>query len=555
MPSSVYVRRIQELLGEICEISLFLMPPQEISLHPCDWLEEDMKHLVLEIEEIKRRLLLETEEKRSEINLMAERKKELISALGEMEEEKEGIWISERNLHVKASLLQKELLGLSVRYEEQVKEFSEVADAIRIKMEELDEYIQDTDACTEILSVKVVKKTTIIEGKRLLSRLVQRQDEIKAETQRKIESTKEMLFKLGISLSESTGENLLVDLSNLEEHLDLISCEVQSYNYTVNKIEITPENSVSNGTPLKDAKNILSEGRCKVPQVTVNLKGINEIFSDPSVINNPFMCKYKIKMKSEEIEIFSSLNDLSFSAAKKIEMKVSRISQTAQELYALLEMRLGFLSNKVEISKTEIPQDISVIERIFVLKKWIEQIEQEYKQRIHDIFTQKKEEFQVVIKKLLEIKKKDTPRALHPDTITDLRFTQQEQILNSLEEEIAAAESEYEILRNIQAFAQERRELLLKMSAFEEQASDPLRLFRSSFQLNSEEKFRKMAVPTLLRVEKEIFALAEQYAEKFSNKPIVIEEKEIISELKDEISNRIINANTFMKGRTTKTNR
>ena len=46
-----------------------------------------------------------------------------------------------------------------------------------------------------------------------------------------------------------------------------------------------------------------------------------------------------------------------------------------------------------------------------------------------------------------------------------------------------------------------RSDLITKMNEFELTASDPKRLFRPSFQLNEEEKFRKTCVPTLLQLE------------------------------------------------------
>ena len=42
------------------------------------------------------------------------------------------------------------------------------------------------------------------------------------------------------------------------------------------------------------------------------------------------------------------------------------------------------------------------------------------------------------------------------------------------------------------------------MITFEKDASDPARLFKSSFQLVQEEKFRKTAFPTLVKLENEI---------------------------------------------------
>jgi hypothetical protein len=45
------------------------------------------------------------------------------------------------------------------------------------------------------------------------------------------------------------------------------------------------------------------------------------------------------------------------------------------------------------------------------------------------------------------------------------------------------------------------------MMDFEKSASDPRRLFRSSFQLLEEEKFRKTCYPTLLKMEERLSKL------------------------------------------------
>lgn len=47
----------------------------------------------------------------------------------------------------------------------------------------------------------------------------------------------------------------------------------------------------------------------------------------------------------------------------------------------------------------------------------------------------------------------------------------------------------------------ERRDLIQKMIDFEKTASDPRRLFQSSFQLLQEEKWRKACYPNLLKLE------------------------------------------------------
>jgi hypothetical protein len=49
------------------------------------------------------------------------------------------------------------------------------------------------------------------------------------------------------------------------------------------------------------------------------------------------------------------------------------------------------------------------------------------------------------------------------------------------------------------------------MIAFEQTAKDPKRLFQSSFQLNEEEKFRRRAYPTLLKLETTLIEAIEKF--------------------------------------------
>lgn len=56
-----------------------------------------------------------------------------------------------------------------------------------------------------------------------------------------------------------------------------------------------------------------------------------------------------------------------------------------------------------------------------------------------------------------------------------------------------------------------RSALIDEMKDFEKRASDPSRLFQSSFRLNYEEKFRKNALPDLLRIEHRLFDLLDKF--------------------------------------------
>lgn len=82
------------------------------------------------------------------------------------------------------------------------------------------------------------------------------------------------------------------------------------------------------------------------------------------------------------------------------------------------------------------------------------------------------------------------------------------------------------------------------MNEFEKIASDPKRLFKSSFQLNREEKFRKNAFPSLLKIEEEILNKLDDYSKKYG---IYKKDEQIYKEIiKKEIEGRIINKTVFI---------
>jgi len=91
---------------------------------------------------------------------------------------------------------------------------------------------------------------------------------------------------------------------------------------------------------------------------------------------------------------------------------------------------------------------------------------------------------------------------------------------------------------------EKRRDLLTRMTEFEKIASDPKRLFKSSFQLNQEERFRNTAYPNLLKLEERIFALISEYEDKYGE--FVYEKLSYRLALQLEISNRIINRTVFI---------
>jgi hypothetical protein len=78
------------------------------------------------------------------------------------------------------------------------------------------------------------------------------------------------------------------------------------------------------------------------------------------------------------------------------------------------------------------------------------------------------------------------------------------QAIETLKGEVARLTPLPLLAQRIQEALDRREKFIEEMKEFESKASDPARLFRSSFQLNQEEKFRKTAYPTLLKVESEL---------------------------------------------------
>ncbi|KAI8604889.1 microtubule associated protein-domain-containing protein [Dissophora ornata] len=85
-----------------------------------------------------------------------------------------------------------------------------------------------------------------------------------------------------------------------------------------------------------------------------------------------------------------------------------------------------------------------------------------------------------------------------------------------------------------------------RMIAFEQTARDPKRLFQSSFQLVEEEKFRRRAYPTLLKLENSLIEAIEKF-EKEDGERFVYEGLPYLETLQAEIEKRHVNETVFAK--------
>ncbi|KAI8149357.1 microtubule associated protein-domain-containing protein [Fennellomyces sp. T-0311] len=91
--------------------------------------------------------------------------------------------------------------------------------------------------------------------------------------------------------------------------------------------------------------------------------------------------------------------------------------------------------------------------------------------------------------------------------------------------------------RIVARLMKQRRELIQKMIDFEKTASDPKRLFQSSFQLNEEERWRKTCFPTLLMLDDSLLKAVQDF-ERVSGKPFIYDHRRYLDTLRDEIADR-----------------
>ncbi|KAG0233294.1 carboxypeptidase C prc1 [Actinomortierella wolfii] len=118
--------------------------------------------------------------------------------------------------------------------------------------------------------------------------------------------------------------------------------------------------------------------------------------------------------------------------------------------------------------------------------------------------------------------------------------------LQRIRDEIEACRRRYSRCERVLKLLMSRKSHIEKMIAFEQTASDPKRLFQSSFQLVEEEKFRRKAYPTLLKLEEALLEAVNKY-ERENNEPFMFDGQPYLQVLQKEISNRHVNHTVFAK--------
>ncbi|KAL2918951.1 hypothetical protein HK105_201219 [Polyrhizophydium stewartii] len=123
-----------------------------------------------------------------------------------------------------------------------------------------------------------------------------------------------------------------------------------------------------------------------------------------------------------------------------------------------------------------------------------------------------------------------------------------------LQSELRVLAVRLEKCHGINRLIEQRQDLLAKMHDFERTASDPRRLFRPSFQLVEEERFRKTCLPSLMKIEADIVD-AVKHLEQETGEPFCEGDARYIDKLEAEIAQRFINATVFVLGRTSQPSR
>ncbi|CAG8608625.1 25001_t:CDS:10 [Gigaspora margarita] len=116
------------------------------------------------------------------------------------------------------------------------------------------------------------------------------------------------------------------------------------------------------------------------------------------------------------------------------------------------------------------------------------------------------------------------------------KLTSSQDVYELLAHEVARLQELYAKCAEIYRLMLERQ--------FEKKASDPRRLFQSSFRLLEEEKWRKSCWPNLVRIEDQLVNACVNY-EETERKPFMHESMRYLDNLQSEISERIVNQMFF----------
>ncbi|AFN82974.1 hypothetical protein EROM_050410 [Encephalitozoon romaleae SJ-2008] len=209
---------------------------------------------------------------------------------------------------------------------------------------------------------------------------------------------------------------------------------------------------------------------------------------------------------------------------KKYKEEIERRDLEFRRLEIEIRRREGYLGTPCK----EIEMDLSD-ENLGMMRSYEKYLREEQERQLDEIYEKKRSQ----LKELLDI---------FGENMEDYKKT--EEGIEEMAMTISKLESKKDLFLSIRSLMEKRSELISKMSEFEKIASDPKRLFRSSLQLLSEEKFRNSAYPNLIRIEEAIFKLLDEYEDRFEK--LLKNGIDFKKSLREEIENRIVNKTVFI---------
>lgn len=231
-----------------------------------------------------------------------------------------------------------------------------------------------------------------------------------------------------------------------------------------------------------------------------------------------------------------------------MDFEIERLESIEKRLNEILEKRKCFINKKVNILKERkefiflyLPMEKKCFfdnkEKTFsVESKDIFELEKEI-EKTDELFLKKKE---ILFNKIKEKKtllvSDDNKENFEYKEPTELTY----ETLIGFSNSVFIIEQKIKKINEIKIQINERNLFIKKIVDFEEKASDPARLFQSSFRLIEEERFRRNAVPLLNRKEDKLLFLLQEYKEKFLN-DFIYKGQNLRLEIEKERNTRKIN--------------
>jgi hypothetical protein len=247
----------------------------------------------------------------------------------------------------------------------------------------------------------------------------------------------------------------------------------------------------------------------------------------------------------------NQLPHISRSGLRKVLGEWKRIEKERIESISGSILLIGRLWNLLETSELErfplIPTNLS-LENMKILSQERHRLINFQQQKFKELYDSQVVELEKLMAALRwsEARKKEILSNCQSYTVDGLQF---------LSCQLAALQPKLELTLQLITSITSRYAIIAKMREFEKSASDPARLFRSSFQLLQEEKFRKTALPNLLKLESQIKSQLSEYKFKFQEEFIYypypedcdcVAVSQFYSELlEEEISSRFMSSGIF----------